>query len=185
MSYARDRMFAIVIAFVTTAVMLASTPSAFSATSAEIDRDVRSALDSLYNTTPKAKDLGDKAKGILVFPKVVKAGFIFGGQTGEGALLVDGEIDGYYKTGGVSVGLQAGAQTYGYALFLMSDADLEHLHKTRGWEIGVGPSVVVLDAGTAENLTTKTLKSGIYAFVFGQKGLMAGIGLQGNKIHRK
>ena len=185
MTYLHNRMFAIVLAVVASAVMLTITPSAFSATSSEIDRDVRSSLDSLYQTTPKAKEFGDKAIGILVFPKVVKAGFIFGGQTGEGALLIDGEIDGYYTTGGASVGLQAGGQTYGYVLFLMSDADLDHLHKTGGWEIGVGPNVVVLDAGTAANVTTKTLKSGIYAFIFGQKGLMAGIGLQGNKIHRK
>ena len=125
------------------------------------------------------------AAGILVFPKIVKAGFLIGGQTGSGALLVDGNVDGYYRSGGASIGMQAGAQSYGYVLFLMHQENVDWLHAAKGWEIGVGPSVVVVDKGVAANLTTKTITKGIYAFVFGQKGLMAGMGIQGNKIHRE
>jgi lipid-binding SYLF domain-containing protein len=90
----------------------------------------------------------------------------------------------YYSTGGVSYGLQAGAQTYGYAMFFMNEAALKQLDKADGFEIGVGPSVVVMDEGMAKTMTTTTMKDDIYAFVFGQKGLMAGVGLQGNKITR-
>ncbi len=90
----------------------------------------------------------------------------------------------YYSTGGVSYGLQAGAQTYGYAMFFMNEAALKQLDKADGFEIGVGPSVVVMDEGMARSVTTTTMKDDIYAFIFSQKGLMAGIGLQGNKITR-
>ena len=85
---------------------------------------------------------------------------------------------------GASVGLQAGAQTFGYALFFMNDNALAQLDKNDGFEVGVGPSVVVMDEGKAKTLTTTTAKDDIYAFIFGQKGLMAGLGIQGNKITR-
>ena len=80
--------------------------------------------------------------------------------------------------------MQAGAQKFGYALFFMNDKALAQLDKADGFEVGVGPSVVVVDQGMAKNATTTTMKDDIYAFVFGQKGLMAGVGLQGNKIKR-
>jgi lipid-binding SYLF domain-containing protein len=156
---------------------------ASAADSKSLDRDSQAALKALYEKTPAAKALGAKAKGILVFPRIVKAGFIVGGQGGEGALIRNGKTVGYFGTGGMSVGLQAGAQSFGYALFLMSDAALNHVKSTDGWEIGVGPSVVIVDAGMARALTTTTAHSDIYAFFFDQKGLMAGMGLQGTKIY--
>jgi len=147
-----------------------------------LDKDALAALQSLYAKTPAARALGDKAQGILVFPKVTKAGLIVGGQGGDGALIQKGKVVSYYNTGAVSVGLQAGAQQYGYALFLMSDSALQYLKNSNGWELGVGPSIVVVDAGAAKNLSTTTAHSDIYAFIFDQKGLMAGAGLQGAKI---
>ncbi len=153
-------------------------------TAAEVRRDVYAALDKLYDRSPFARVLAETARGILVFPNVVQAGLVIGGQYGEGALVKGGRVVGYYNTAGASYGLQAGAQTYGYALFLMSDQALAYLDKSSGWEVGVGPTVVVVDEGMAKSLTTTTLSEDIYAFVFGQKGLMAGIGLQGNKITR-
>lgn len=152
------------------------------ATAAEIDTDVDSALMKLYEKTPAAKELAKVAKGILVFPDVVKAGFIVGGQYGEGALRVDGKTTGYYSTVAASYGLQAGAQSFGYALFFITDNAMDYLKKSEGWEIGTGPSLVIVDAGVASSLTTTTAKSDIYAFFFDQKGLMAGLGLQGSKI---
>jgi lipid-binding SYLF domain-containing protein len=149
---------------------------------ASLERDAKAALNSLYEKTPAARSLGANASGILIFPHVTKAGLVVGAQGGDGVLIRGGRAVGYYNTGGVSVGLQAGAQEYGYALFFMSDAALRYLENTRGWEIGVGPSVVVVDAGAARNLTTTTAQSDIYAFIFDQKGLMAGMGLQGTKI---
>ncbi len=86
------------------------------------------------------------------------------------------------ETLAASYGLQAGAQTSGYAMFLMNDSALDYLKKSQGWEVGVGPTVVVMDEGLAKSLTTSTAKDDIYAFIFGQKGLMAGLSLQGSKI---
>lgn len=156
--------------------------SAVAASAAEIDRRVNAALADLYETTPAAKSLAEVAKGILVFPRVTKGGFFLGGQYGEGALLRDGVTAGYYNTAGVSYGLQIGAQTYGYALFFMTESALAYLDESEGWEVGTGPSLVVLDEGMAKNLTSTTLRDDVYAFVFGQQGLMAGVALQGAKI---
>ena len=93
-----------------------------------------------------------------------------------------GKPVGYYNTAGASWGMQAGAQQYGYAMFFMTEKALKYLDSSEGFEVGVGPSVVVVDSGMAKNVTSSTLTEEIYAFVFGQKGLMAGMGLQGNKI---
>jgi lipid-binding SYLF domain-containing protein len=146
--------------------------------------DSRAALTKVTGDVPAAATLARDAKGILVFPGVVKAGFIVGAWRGEGTLFKGGKTTGYYSTTGASYGLQAGIQTYGYALFFMTDAALRYLDNTEGFEIGVGPSIVILDEGAAKNLTTTTGRSDIYGFVFDQKGLMAGLGLQGSKINK-
>jgi lipid-binding SYLF domain-containing protein len=158
--------------------------SALAASASEIDRNSTAALETLYETVPGAKTLGNKAKAILVFPNIVKAGFIVGGQYGDGALREKGKTVGYYRSLAASYGLQAGVQSFGYALFFMDDASLRYVKKSQGWEIGTGPSVVLLDKGFGKNLSSTTLQKGIYAFIFDQKGLMAGIGLQGSKITR-
>lgn len=150
----------------------------------EINRDVDAALSKLYATVPEARHLGDQAKAVLVFPSIVKAGFLFGAQYGEGALRSRGKTAGYYNTVAASYGLQAGVQSFGYALFLMSDSAVRYLDTSGGWELGSGPSIVILDVGTAKALTTTTLKNDVYAVFFDQKGLMAGLGLQGSKISR-
>ncbi len=147
-----------------------------------VDEDVRAALNTLYADEPVAKMIGEKARAVLVFPNIVKAGFILGGQYGEGALLKDGQVVAHYNSVAASYGLQAGVQKFGYALFLMTDSALEYLDKSSGWELGVGPTIVVVDKGKAKSLTSTTLKDDVYAFIFSQKGLMAGIGLQGSKI---
>lgn len=154
----------------------------FADTAAEIDQEVQLALEKLYAGSPSALEFSKVSKGTLVFPDVVKAGLIIGGQYGEGALLVNGVTIGYYNTVAASYGLQAGAQSFGYAMFLMTDEALNYLQKSEGWEIGVGPTVVVVDKGAAGSMTTSTAKEDIYAFFFDQKGLMAGLGLQGSKI---
>ena len=124
---------------------------------AEIDKNSQAALASLYAKVPGAKALGAQARAILVFPKVTKAGLMVGGQHGDGALIKDGKSAAYYSTSGASVGLQAGAQTYGYAMFFMNDKALQQLDKADGFEVGVGPSVVVMDEGKAKNMTTNTM----------------------------
>jgi lipid-binding SYLF domain-containing protein len=154
------------------------------ATAYELDRDSREALFHLYKVNPKAAEIANQATAALVFPTIVKAGFIFGAQGGEGVLISNGGTIGYYHTGAISYGLQIGAQKFGYVLFFMNQKALSYLNKSDGWEIGVGPSIVVVDEGVARSLSSTTLQKDIYAFIFSQKGLMAGIGLQGTKITR-
>ena len=160
-----------------------ATPS-LAASAAEINREVDAALARLYADAPSARALAQKAKAVLVFPTIVKAGFMFGAQYGDGALRRQGKTVGYYNTVAASYGLQAGVQSFGYALLFMNDAALAQLNKTEGFELGVGPSIVILDEGKARSFTTTTVHEDIYAFIFGQKGLMAGMGLQGSKISK-
>ena len=151
-------------------------------TAAELSQRSRRALNQLCAQNSAAARLRRSAVGILVFPDILKAGFIFGGQHGEGALFEGGQAVRYYRTTAASYGLQAGAQRFGYALFFMNQGDLNYLHKTNGWELGSGPSLVMVDQGMARSFTTTTLQKGVYAFTFNQQGLMGGLGLQGSKI---
>jgi lipid-binding SYLF domain-containing protein len=173
---------ALVLATVTTIALNARV--ALAASASEIDGKANEALRTLYANTPGAKDLAMQAKGVLVFPNIVKGGFIVAGQYGDGALRRQGErkTAAYYRSIAASYGLQAGVQSFGYALLFMDDESLAHLEQSRGWEIGTGPSVVILDKGFGKSMSTTTMRKGVYAFIFSQKGLMAGLGLQGSKI---
>jgi lipid-binding SYLF domain-containing protein len=165
------------------AVMLALGPvAAHAANRAELERDSRAAMQQLYANNPKAAELGAKARAVLIFPKIVKAGFMVGGQNGSGVLFQGGRATGYYRISAGSFGLQAGAQTFGYALFFMTADALAYLEKSKGWAIGSGPSVVVVDKGKAKTMNTTTLNEAVYAMAFGQHGLMGGLGLEGSKI---
>ena len=157
---------------------------AHAASAAQLSRDSGAALSRLYAQQPSAKVLGQKAKGILVFPSMVKAGFMFGGQVGEGALRKNGKVVGYYNSVAASYGFQAGVQEFGYALFFMTNAALDQLDSTKGFELGVGPSFVIVDEGKGKSITSNTITSDVYAFIFSQRGLMAGAGIQGSKITR-
>jgi lipid-binding SYLF domain-containing protein len=140
-------------------------------------------LKDLYVTMPFSKTLAPKAKAIVIFPRIYKAGLMYGGQSGDGvSLSSNGTPLGYYNISAVSYGLQIGVQGFSYAMFLMSDAAVEYMNKSGGWEVGAGPSVVLVDEGLAKTMTTTTIQSDVYSFVFNQKGLMAGLGLQGSKI---
>jgi lipid-binding SYLF domain-containing protein len=171
-------------ALVCSTVILAGLGSqqAFAESADQIDSKVDLALEALYKGTPAAKKQAESAKGILVFPDIIKAGLGIGGQYGVGALQVGGKTVGYYNLVEGSFGLQAGAQSFGYALFFMDEAALEYLKSSEGWEVGVGPSITVVDEGLAGSLTTTTGKDNVYAFFFDQQGLMAGLGLKGSKI---
>jgi lipid-binding SYLF domain-containing protein len=154
------------------------------ATAADLDRDAAQALQRLYKTSPVAADISKHAKAVLVFPNIVKAGLIFGGAYGEGVLMKGSTVTDYYNSVTGSAGLQAGAQSYGYAVFLMNDKALSYLESSKGWEIGVGPTVVVVNEGAAKNLSSTTLKDDAYAFIFDQQGLMASLSIEGTKISR-
>ena len=156
--------------------------SAGAQTAAELSQRSRSALNQLCARNPGAAQLRKRAVGILVFPSIKKAGFIVGLQHGEGTLFEHGQAVRYYRTTAASYGLQAGVQKFGYAMFFMNQGDLNYLRQSNGWEFGTGPSIVIVDEGMARSFTTTSLRKGVYVFTFDQRGLMAGLGLQGSKI---
>ncbi len=166
------------------AALLAPATVLAASSRAALDRDARNVYQKLIAGVPAARALSREAVAVLVFPKITKAGLVVGGQYGDGVLFAGGKVAGYYNTTGASYGLQAGAQQYGYAMFFMNEKSLKALSENDGFEVGVGPSIVVVDQGMGKSLTSTTAKDDIYAFIFSQKGLMAGLGLQGNKITR-
>ncbi len=148
----------------------------------DLNQEANLALQRLYKTHPEAERMSHSAHAVLVFPKIIKAGLVFGGSYGEGVMTRGGSLSGYYNSVSASWGWQAGAESYGYVVFLMNDKALNYLDKSKGWEVGVGPNVVVVDDGVAKNLSTTTLKDDAYAYVFDQQGLMASLSIEGTKI---
>jgi lipid-binding SYLF domain-containing protein len=165
-------------------IAMAVSQGAYAATAEDLDKDANQALQTLYKSNPTAEAISHKAQAVLIFPNIVKAGLVFGGAYGEGELKQGSQVDGYYNSFTGSWGLQAGAQSYGYAVFLMNDKAIKYVHRSEGWEIGVGPTVVIVDQGVAKNLSTSTLKDDAYAFIFDQQGLMAGVSIEGTKISK-
>lgn len=157
---------------------------ASAATAEDLNKDAAQALQTLYKTSPAAEELSKKAKAILVFPKIIKAGLVFGGSYGEGTLNKNNGTTEYYNSVSASWGWQLGAESYGYVVFLISDKAVHYLEESKGWEIGVGPTVVVVNEGIAKNLSSSTLKDDAYAFIFDQQGLMASLSIEGTKISR-
>jgi lipid-binding SYLF domain-containing protein len=140
------------------------------------------ALHKLEETEHRARFISRHAKAVLVFPSVLKAGFIFGGETGNGVLFVHGRPEGFYNLTGGSWGLQLGGQDFSYALYFMTDSALDYLRKSEGWSVGTGPSIVVVNKGAGAEGDITTVTQDVYAFPFNQKGLMADLTLQGTKI---
>ncbi len=168
-----------------TALLLLSAGSPSLAASAEdLDKDSLQALQTLYKNNSTAQTLSKSAKAVLVFPKIVKAGLVFGGSYGEGVLMTGTRVTDYYSSVSASWGWQAGAESYAYVVFLMSDKAVNYLQTSKGWEFGVGPTVVLVNEGVAKNLSTTTLKDDAYAFVSDQQGLMASLSIEGTKISR-
>jgi lipid-binding SYLF domain-containing protein len=158
------------------------------ATADDLNQDAAQALQTLYKAHPESEQLGKSAKAVLVFPKIIKAGLVFGGSYGEGVMMREGRPSGFYNSVSASWGWQAGAESYGYVVFLMNDKAVNYLDKSKGWEIGVGPSVVVVNEGVAKNVSSSTIKDDAYAYIFDQQGLMASLSIEGTKIspiHKK
>jgi lipid-binding SYLF domain-containing protein len=174
----RRRLIAGLATLAPIATALAAAPQ----TDPQADQAAAASLRKLIAGSPVARELNEKAIAVLVFPKIVKVGFILGGAYGEGVLRQGVQTVGYYNSAAASYGLQAGAQWFGYALFFMNAGALKYLDDSKGFEIGIGPSVVVVDQGLARKFSSTTLTQDIYAVIFGQKGFMAGIGLEGSKI---
>jgi lipid-binding SYLF domain-containing protein len=155
---------------------------AYATSAEELNTDAAQALQTLYKNNPAAESMSHNAKAILVFPKIVKAGLVFGGSYGEGVLTKNSHFSGYYNSVSASWGWQAGAESYGYVVFLMDNKAVTYLEKSKGWEIGAGPNVVVVDEGVAKNFSSSTMKDDAYAFIFDQQGLMASLSIEGTKI---
>jgi lipid-binding SYLF domain-containing protein len=150
----------------------------------QLAADGARALSKLEATEPHSRFFARHARAILIFPSVLKAGFVFGGETGNGVLLVNGHPAGYYNLTGGSWGLQIGGQDFSYALFFMTDSSLAYLRRSGGFSAGTGPSITVINQGGAAAADITTLTHDVYAFPFNGKGLMADLTLQGTKITR-
>ena len=146
--------------------------------------DASAAIQSINKNVHESVSLSNKAAAILVFPKIVRAGFIAGGSGGEGVLFKKGKARGYYSSGSISVGLQAGVQSFGYAVFFMTERGLKAFEKSNGWNIGAAPTVVFFVTFVSNEFNKTTAAKEVYAFVFDQLGLMAGMALQGQKISK-
>jgi lipid-binding SYLF domain-containing protein len=149
---------------------------------AEIDTDVNAALNNLYISVPGSQDVVSRAAGVLVFPEITKAGFIVGAEHGAGALRVGGKSIAYYETGGASFGLQAGAERHSMALVFMTSDALQRFQNSRGWDVGGDASVAVVRTGVGGKLDTMQMTKPVQVFVYGSKGLMGSLSLEGTKI---
>lgn len=152
------------------------------ATAREIDVSVDVALERFTSEVKGSKEFLKSAKGVLVFPQVIKAGFVVGGEYGEGALRIGGKSVDYYSTVAGSFGLQLGAQAKTIILVFMQGEALDNFRKSDGWEVGVDGSVALVTIGAGGSIDTTNIKSPIVAFVFGQKGLMFNLTLEGSKF---
>jgi lipid-binding SYLF domain-containing protein len=154
------------------------------ATAREIDVSVDVTLERFTTEVKGANEFTKAAKGLLVLPGVIKAGFVVGGEYGEGALRIGGQTVGYYNIVAGSFGLQIGAQSKDIIIAFMTDDALNSFRASQGWEVGVDGNVALLDIGAGERIDTTTLKDPIVGFVFGVKGLMADVSLKGSKFTR-
>lgn len=166
------------------AAFMLMTPSSFAATAKEIDASVDVALEKFYKEVPGSKSFSKKAKAVLVFPSVIKAGFGLGAEYGEGAMRMDGKTVGYYNTMAASIGFQLGAQAKSIVILFMENAALNDFRKSEGWKAGVDGSVALVELGMGDSLDTINAKDPIIAFVFGQKGLMYNLTLEGSKFNK-
>lgn len=177
----KQRKSAPVLLFTALIALLLSAPPAHAASAAEIDREVDKAL-AAFRKIEGAKAYLGIAKGVLVFPKVYKAGIGIGGEYGEGALRVGGKTVDYYSTAAASVGFQLGAQAKSIVVLFTSESALQKFRASKGWKVGVDGSVALVDIGAGKGVDTTNIKDPVIGFIFGQKGLMYNLTLEGSKF---
>lgn len=163
-------------------LLLSFASSSWAVSKVEIDARVKAAIDSLYSEEPAARDLGGKASGILVFPRVYKLGFGLGGEYGEGVLLINSESVQYYRITAASFGFQLGGQAKSEVVMFMTDEALRKFRESDGWEAGVDGSVAIIKFGVGKQVDTHTARDPIIGFIFGNKGLMYDLSLEGSKF---
>jgi lipid-binding SYLF domain-containing protein len=164
------------------AVALLLSSVSFGATKVEINERVHHAMQQFYQLNPAHRDLVARAKGVLVFPHVTKGGVGVGGEFGEGALRIDGKNVAYYSVSGASVGLTLGLAKHKEIILFMSQETLDKFMNSHGWSIGADTGVAVLSKGAGGEYDTQTLQRPILAFVFGEKGLIGDVSLEGSKV---
>lgn len=178
--YLSDTTLSALIAF----VVACASSTAMAASREEIDARVREAVQNLYQHSSAAKELADKASGMLVFPRIIKAGLGVGGEFGEGALLVSSQTVAYYNIGSASIGLQLGVQEKSVAILFMTAESLAKFRESKGWKAGVDGSIAIATLGAGKSLDTETARQPIIGFVYSNKGLMYNLTLEGSKITR-
>ncbi len=179
------RLTSLLLGMVAAVVLVTPAQAGKSREALELERQARVALTKLYADNGAARHLKTRAKAILTFPRVIKVGFMGGIQVGTGVLMdLEGKTLGYYNTTAGSFGYQAGIKGFHYTLFLLNNKAIDRLTSAGGFELGVGPSLVVLDAGMAKKMSSTTVQKGVYAFIFDQKGIMGGAGIEGTKISK-
>jgi lipid-binding SYLF domain-containing protein len=151
---------------------------------AAIDASVDSALSTLYQQVPDSRDLVGRAEGVLVFPNVMAAGFVVGASRGQGALRVGGKTVSYHATTSGTFGLQAGAQSTSVFLLFMTKDALQRFHNSNGWTVGADASVTLITVGATAQVTTATAQQPVVGYVLSNRGLMAGITMDGTRITR-
>jgi lipid-binding SYLF domain-containing protein len=151
---------------------------------ATLDREVATAMETLYSNVKGSRELAGKARGILVFPRVYAAGLGIGGEYGEGVLKVGGNTSGYYKTTSVSFGFQAGAQSKALVLMFMTQDALDKFRNSSGWTAGADATVALVKAGANGTIDTTTANSAVAAFALANAGLMAGVTIDGSKVSK-
>jgi len=165
------------------AALLAQSP-AYGASAKAIDSRADEVLKQLYDQVHGAKQLVGKAKGILIFPDVYKAGFGIGGEYGNGTLRIGGKSVAYFNIVGLSFGFQLGAQRRAVVLAFLDQDALDRFRRSDGWKVGVDGSVALAKLGAAASVDSNTMNAPIVGFVFGTEGLMYNLTLEGSKINR-
>ena len=164
---------------------LFTTQAVEAASKIQLDARIKEAISNFYELTSAGKELAEKSAGMLVFPHVSKAGIGVGVERGNGALIIDGETVDYYTTTSASVGLQLGTQVRSQIILFMDKAALDSFRNSTGWEVGVDASVALATLGTGGEIDTEVAKEPVIGFIFGNKGLMYNLTLEGSKISKK
>jgi lipid-binding SYLF domain-containing protein len=172
------------VAFLTLAAVLVAAPQVKAASGPEIDAGVDATLDTFFHQVRGSRELAHKAVGILVFPSIVKAGFGFGGEYGEGALRVRGRTAGYYNNVSASFGFQLGVQSRSVIIMFMTPQALDQFRRTSGWKVGVDGSVAIITVGVGGSIDSNKVTSPVVGFILDPKGLMYNLTLEGSKISR-
>lgn len=177
-----NRRHTVAAVLATAALLGAPAGSAFAATATEIDADVDEALADFNEEIDGGETFLDNAAGYLVFPRVIKVGIGLGAETGEGALRVGGKTVAYYRTTSGSIGFQLGAQAKSIVIAFMTRQSLDKFRNSEGWKVGVDGSVALIDIGAGKTIDTDNIRDPVVGFIFGSKGLMYNLTLEGSKF---